>query len=64
MSVLYLVLPLAIVIAGGMLWAFIRSVRYGQFDDLDTPAYRMLFDDEPARKPRESAKESGEKPSA
>ena len=47
MSVLYIVLPLAIVMAGVALTAFILSVRKGQFDDLDTPPLRMLFDDEP-----------------
>lgn len=56
MSVLYIVLPLALLIAGGMLWAFIRSVKQGQFDDLETPAYRMLFEDEPVR---DSSKPSG-----
>jgi cbb3-type cytochrome oxidase maturation protein len=49
MSVIYVVLPLALIIAAGMVWAFVRSVRKGQFDDLDTPAIRMLFDDPPAR---------------
>ncbi len=47
MSVLFIVLPLAIVMAGIALGAFIVSVRRGQFDDLDTPQLRMLFDDEP-----------------
>ena len=51
MSVLYLVLPLALAIVAGMVWAFVRSVRKGQFDDLETPALRMLFDDEPRRTP-------------
>lgn len=49
MSVIYVVLPLALVIAAGMVWAFMRSVRRGQFDDLETPAMRMLFDDPPQR---------------
>lgn len=49
MSVIYVVLPLALVIAAGMVWAFVRSVRKGQFDDLDTPAIRMLFEDSPVR---------------
>ena len=47
MSVLYIVLPLAIVMAGLALAAFIISVRHGQFDDMDTPQLRMLFDDQP-----------------
>jgi len=46
MSVIYIVLPLALVLAGIGLWAFIWSVRQGQLDDLDTPAVRMLHDDE------------------
>jgi len=33
------------VVAVGFLWAFIRSVKSGQFDDPVTPAIRMLFDD-------------------
>ena len=49
MSVLYLVLPLALVIATVAVWAFVWSVRGGQFDDLDTPAIRMLHDDAESR---------------
>jgi cbb3-type cytochrome oxidase maturation protein len=29
--------------------AFVISVRRGQFDDLDTPAVRMLHDEAPAK---------------
>jgi cbb3-type cytochrome oxidase maturation protein len=46
MSVIYIVLPLALVLAGIGLAAFIWSVRKGQYDDLDTPAIRMLHDDD------------------
>lgn len=45
MDVLYLLVPLALLFAGGALAAFIISVKRGQFDDLDTPAVRILFDD-------------------
>ncbi len=45
MSVLYIVLPLALVIVGGAVVAFVWSARSGQFDDMDTPAVRMLHDD-------------------
>lgn len=47
MSVLYLVVPLAIVLAAAAVIAFIWSVRRGQYDDVDTPASRMLHDDLP-----------------
>jgi cbb3-type cytochrome oxidase maturation protein len=46
MSVLYLVLPLALVVVAVAVLAFIWSARSGQFDDMDTPAMRMLHDDE------------------
>jgi cbb3-type cytochrome oxidase maturation protein len=52
MIVLYFVLPLALILAGLAVWAFIRATRQGQFDDLDTPAMRVLFDDQTARAPR------------
>lgn len=45
MSVLYLVIPLALLLAAGGVWAFIRAASAGQFDDLDTPPHRMLNDD-------------------
>lgn len=45
MTVLFIVLPLAIAMAGVALGAFFWAVRRGQFDDLDTPRYRALFDD-------------------
>jgi len=46
MSVIYVVLPLALVIVGAAVGAFIWSARTGQFDDLETPAVRMIHDDE------------------
>ena len=51
MQVIYIVLPLAIGLAGVALAAFLWAVRRGQYDDLDTPPCRMLFDDD-ARSPR------------
>lgn len=45
MSVLYLVLPLALVIVGAAVVAFVWSARSGQLDDLETPAVRVLHDE-------------------
>lgn len=45
MSVIFIVLPLALVVVGIAVWAFVWSARSGQFDDMDTPAVRMLHDD-------------------
>lgn len=46
MSVLYIAIPVALLIAAIAVIAFVIQVRNGQFDDLETPAHRMLFDDE------------------
>lgn len=45
MSVIFIVLPLAFVLAGCAVAAFIWAVRGGQLDDLETPGERILFDD-------------------
>ena len=46
MSVIYILLPAAALLAAAGVGAFIWAVRRGQFDDMDTPAIRMLHDDE------------------
>ena len=59
MSVLFVLIPLSVVIAGGFLWAFIWAVRNGQYDDTQTPSMRALLDDPPVRRPnRDSGKNS------
>jgi cbb3-type cytochrome oxidase maturation protein len=45
MSVLYIALPVALLLAVVAVVAFVVQVRSGQFDDLSTPPRRMLFDD-------------------
>jgi cbb3-type cytochrome oxidase maturation protein len=47
MQVLFIVVPLAMAMAGLALAAFFVAVRRGQFDDLDTPQHRAIFDDAP-----------------
>ena len=48
MSILYLLIPLALLLLGGAVWAFFWAVGNGQFDDLDTPAIHILLDDDTA----------------
>jgi cbb3-type cytochrome oxidase maturation protein len=45
--VLYIVLPLALLIVGAAVVAFVWAADRGQMDDLSTPAIRVLHDDEP-----------------
>ena len=46
MSVLYVLIPIALVLSGVFVWAFLWAVRLGQFDDVKTPSLRILHDDE------------------
>ena len=46
MSVIFIILPLAIILAGVAVFGFCAAVRRGQFDDLDTPPWRAIFDDD------------------
>jgi len=46
MSALFVVLPLALLFVTGAVAAFLWAARRGQFDDLDTPAVRVLHDDD------------------
>lgn len=48
MSILYVLIPLALLILGAAVWAFFWAVGSGQFDDLDTPAVRILMDNDKA----------------
>ena len=49
METIFVLLPLALLIAAIAVGFFIWAARTGQFDDLDTPAVRILFDDEEPR---------------
>jgi len=46
MSMVFVLLPLSIILGGGALVLFLWALRNGQFDDLETPAHRILFEDE------------------
>jgi len=39
-------IPAALILAGLGVLAFILAAKSGQFDDLDTPALRAVFDDD------------------
>ncbi|MBX3174426.1 MAG: cbb3-type cytochrome oxidase assembly protein CcoS [Gemmatimonadaceae bacterium] len=63
MSVLFLLVPLAILLVAVFVGAYVWSARSGQFDDLTTPAMRAVQDDaSPSSRQRSSA--SPEPPAA
>jgi cbb3-type cytochrome oxidase maturation protein len=51
-SVLFVLLPVALLFAAVAVGVFVWAARAGQFDDLETPGIRILHDDdEPRSKP-------------
>ena len=65
MSVIYVLVPVALLLAGAAVLAFRWAVRDGQFDDVETPALRILLDDEPEPSPeRRSAASPSSHPPA
>lgn len=58
MEILYLLVPISLVLVfviGVVFWWFVKS---GQFDDLEGPAYRILMDDDGARKPGDESEKA------
>jgi cbb3-type cytochrome oxidase maturation protein len=64
MESLYLLIPLSVVLVFLIGIAFWWSVKSGQFDDMEGPAYRILMDDDrpridtAAKQQKTSAKEA------
>jgi cbb3-type cytochrome oxidase maturation protein len=46
MEIIYWLIPLSIVILIGAIYLFFWAVKDGQFDDLESPAVSILFDDD------------------
>jgi len=46
MAVIFILLPLALLFSAAALLVFVWAATSGQFDDLSTPAVRILHDDE------------------
>lgn len=46
MNILYLLIPLTLILVTLSLAGFFWAIQSDQYDDLTTPAQRMLFEDE------------------
>ena len=46
MTALYITIPLAMILAIFALVVFLISLKNGQYEDIEGPKYRILFDDE------------------
>ncbi|BFM06324.1 cbb3-type cytochrome oxidase assembly protein CcoS [Halioxenophilus aromaticivorans] len=62
MEILYLLVPIALVFIFFAVKVLFWAINSGQYDDLDTEASKILFDDKPKSKPTASDKAEQEKP--
>jgi len=44
-NILILTVPMAILVSAGFAAAFLWAVKNGQFEDLETPSHRVLYDE-------------------
>jgi cbb3-type cytochrome oxidase maturation protein len=49
MNILFLLIPLGMVLLGLAVWAFFWAVGNGQFDDLESPGWSVLTDEDEER---------------
>jgi cbb3-type cytochrome oxidase maturation protein len=63
LEALYLLIPVSVLLAAVSLALFVWAMLTGQFDDLETPALRVLFDEDApvAGAPSASADQDGER---
>ena len=59
MDIIYLLIPLSIVLVSLLVWVVIWAVQSGQFDDLVSPAYRILDDSDELTSQQKSSETAG-----
>ncbi len=46
MTIIFVLIPLGLTLLAAAVFAFFWATRNGQFDDLESPAWRILMDDD------------------
>ena len=62
MEVVYLLIPIALLIAALVVWLFFWAIRSGQFDDLEGPAHRILMDNDKSGESKPAGEENSDRP--
>ncbi len=44
MDIIFLLIPIALVLAGLIVWALMWAIKSGQFDDMEGPAHQILME--------------------
>lgn len=58
MSILYLLIPLAVILMVVAVAFFMWTIKSGQYEDLEGPAHRILMDDDDPMIPRSDRSET------
>jgi cbb3-type cytochrome oxidase maturation protein len=61
MNIIYLLLPLALLLVLVFVIFYLWAVKRDQFEDLETPARRILLDDKPPRPPTDSSEKRSDR---
>lgn len=64
MNIIFVLIPLGLALLLVAVLAFFWAVRSGQFDDLETPAWRILLDDDRNPPPAAETDKSRDRQSA
>ena len=56
MSILYVLIPLAVVLLAVAIWALLWAIKSGQFDDLETHGWSVVLEDDQKPPPMEETK--------
>lgn len=60
MNALWITIPVSLALAAFFVFAFLAAVRRGQFDDLVTPAHRILDEVDTSKSPGLQGKEDSD----
>jgi cbb3-type cytochrome oxidase maturation protein len=57
-TIIYVLIPVGLILLGLAIWAFFWAAGSGQFDDLESPAWKIILDDD-SRPPRDDEDDGG-----
>ena len=60
MSMLYVLIPLAVILLAFAVWALVWAIRTGQFDDLESHGWSVVLDDDQKPPPHPDDKDEDE----
>ena len=62
MTIIYVLIPVGLLLLALGIWAFFWASGSGQYDDLESPAWRILMDDDSRPPPRERPQQAAPGP--